>query len=372
MSLMADLKDVSPEAIQQQMLDAAKNKVRRERQARREVDAEDRPSYALDFYDDAALDARPAANWLVHGLILEGSLGVMVGEPGSFKTFCMLDLALSIASGQPSWLGRKLTRQGAVVYVAAEGQGRFKYRKNVWKQAHGITTPLPFYTLTRAVDLRDQDLMAAFLKSIEAWAPVAVMFDTLSRCIPGAEENSAKELGEAIAACNVIQQATGATVQLLHHPRKDGASSRGSSAGLGAVESELWMKKTADKGLFTLTCGKQKEGDDELIINLKRRIVELEGLFESDGEAVTSCVIELADAADLAKANVVLARRIVDFVSSNPNTPKGDVSKHLGMQKKKVDAAIAILILDGALTETQGGITGRAKLLNVPSASMFP
>jgi hypothetical protein len=89
---------------------------------------------------------------------------------------------------------------------------------------------------------------------------VLVVFDTLSRCIPGGEENSAKELGEAIAAANLIQQTTGATVQLLHHPRKDGASSRGSGAGLGAVESEFWMKKTGDKNLFTLSVGKQKAG----------------------------------------------------------------------------------------------------------------
>jgi AAA domain len=122
--------------------------VRRQRRARCEVDAEERPAFSLDFLDEAALDALPAANWRVHGLLLRGSLGLSVGEPGSCKTFVWLDLGLSIAAGLKTWLGRKLNAQGAVVYVAAEGQGRFKYRKNVWKQVHGITRPLPFYTLT--------------------------------------------------------------------------------------------------------------------------------------------------------------------------------------------------------------------------------
>lgn len=365
---MQDVVNASPEKTEQLPLEAAKSRLRLERQARREVDAEERPTYSFDFLDDAALDAQDAATWLVHGLLLQGGLGLTVGEPGSYKTFTVLDLALSVSAGHTTWLGRRLNRQGAVVYVAGEGQGRFKYRKNVWKQVHGITRPLPFYTLPRAVDLRDQNVMGAFLKQIERWQPVLVVFDTLSRCIPGAEENSAKELGEAIAACDVIKRETGANVQLLHHPRKDGLSSRGSGAGLGAVDSEIWMKKTADKNLFTLSVGKQKEGDDDLIINLKRRVVELAGVVEPDsGEPVTSCVIELADDADVQRAAASLDRRILEFVAAHPNIKKGDVSVLMQMNKKNVDAEIKKLLLDGRLSQTPGGRGNKAKLLTFVS-----
>ena len=341
------LVNASAEEIAQRLLEAEKDKQRRQRRAKREVDAEERPAFSFEFLDDLGLDAQPGANWLVHGLLLDGGLGLTVGEPGTCKTFVMLDLALSIAAGRPTWLGRRLNRHGAVVYVAGEGQGRFKHRKNVWKQEQGITRPLPFHFLGQAVDLRDQKLMSAFLKRIEGWKPVLVVFDTLSRCIPGAEENSAKELGEAIAACDIIKGATGANVQLLHHPRKAGDSSRGSGAGLGAVDSELWMKKTSDKNLFQLSVGKQKEGDDDLRLDLKRRIVELVGLFEPDsGEPVTSCVIELADVADVQKAAT---------------------AKLMAMNKKQVNDEIKKLLLEGRLSETLGGRGKKAKLLNFVS-----
>lgn len=371
MSVMDALKTESPDATEQRQLEVEKAKLRRQRQAKRDVDAEEHPPAPLQFLSEAQFDNRPPAVWLVHGLVLEASLGLVVGDPGTGKTFTMLDLALSIAAGHPSWLGRRLTKSGPVVYVAAEGTGRFKYRRDVWKQHHQVTKALPFYVLPHPVDLRNVTLMAEFVNEVSTLRPILVIFDTLNRCLPGAEENSAKEYGEAIAACGEIQRATGATVLLLHHPRKDGTSARGSGAGLGAVDTELWLKRTTDKSLVTMTCGKQKEGDDDLLINLKKKVIELEGQFEN-GEPITSCVYELADAADLTRSVDILARRIVEFVRKYPNTPKGDVAKHLGMKRKTVDDAIAVLLLDGDLVENRGGTTGRAKLLNVPSATILP
>ena len=56
--------------------------------------------------------------WLIQGLIEQGAVTAVTGEPGSGKTFLLVDLALHVASGR-SWFGRKVEK-GVVIYIAAE------------------------------------------------------------------------------------------------------------------------------------------------------------------------------------------------------------------------------------------------------------
>lgn len=321
------------------------------------------PRGSIELLSESQFDLLPASKFVVPGLILEASLGTVVGPPGSLKTFTALDLGLSIASEQEKWLGLPLHAKGTVIYIVAEGQGRFKYRKAVWKQVRGVTGVLPFYVVIRPVDLRDPDQMADLLRQILPLKPVAVFVDTLNRCLPGAEENSAKELGEAIAACSVIQQDTGAFVQLLHHPTKTGETARGSGAGLGAVESELWLDKTASAYLFELRVGKEKEAEDQLVIPIKKRVVELDGVFEH-GEPVTSCVIERADQADVARAAASLERQILELIQKNPGLNVTEAKKRLGKNAANVGSTIQTLIYQGRLAVVT---KGKSKLLQFVS-----
>ena len=114
-----------------------------------------------------------------------------------------------------------------------------------------------------------------------------------------------------------------------------------------------------------MTCGKQKEGDDDLVFELKRRTVELAGLYESDGEPVTSCVIELAKPADRARAEAALDRRVVECIRNNAGIKKGEVAAKLGLQKKAVNTSINSLLLSGEIVERRGGRGNKAKCLEV-------
>src|SRR5262245_4530702 len=67
-----------------------------------------------------------AQNWLVDQLLPAEGLSVLFGRWKSFKSFVLLDLAMAIARGEP-WAGRKV-RQGATVYVAAEGAAGMRKR----------------------------------------------------------------------------------------------------------------------------------------------------------------------------------------------------------------------------------------------------
>ena len=74
---------------------------------------------------------------LVRGILHQGSKLVLGGSSKSFKTWTLLDLALSIAHGKP-WLGFE-TVQGRVLYVNFEIQDYFwQSRIDAVAQAKGI------------------------------------------------------------------------------------------------------------------------------------------------------------------------------------------------------------------------------------------
>jgi len=60
--------------------------------------------------------------WLIESLWPDSAVGVLGGQPKSFKTFLALDLAISVASGTPC-LGRYAVavRSRALVYLAEDG-----------------------------------------------------------------------------------------------------------------------------------------------------------------------------------------------------------------------------------------------------------
>jgi Txe/YoeB family toxin of Txe-Axe toxin-antitoxin module len=47
-------------------------------------------------------------------------------------------MGLSFAVGMPDWWGRRIERQGAVVYISSEGQSDLKFRIQAWEQKNQV------------------------------------------------------------------------------------------------------------------------------------------------------------------------------------------------------------------------------------------
>jgi hypothetical protein len=221
---------------------------------------------------------------LVEGRFRTNATVCVYGPSGLGKTFLMTGCSLSVAHGQP-WLGAAITSRGSVVYVGAEGTAHFAARVRGW-YAHAGVSPnesLGFYLFPEAVNLLDVAAVSRFIADAKAVQPVLVVIDTLARCLVGADENSAKDMGLAIAACDRIRKLTGATVVLVHHTGKDGGQERGSSALRGAVDTVIAL--TEDAGVLKLVCEKQKDGSP--FQPVKVRLVAV-----LDGQ---TCVATLAD-----------------------------------------------------------------------------
>jgi hypothetical protein len=308
------------------------------------------------LHNEATLLHRPAAPFLAKGLLVQGSLVALVSPPDIGKTFLALDLVLSVAAGEKTWLGRALKRSGPVVYVIGEGAGRFKLRLLAWKQVHAIPRALPFYWIDQAVPLLEEKAMRAFLKHAAPLKPVAFVFDTLSRCFAGGDENSASDMGMAVNACDELRARTKALVALLHHTKKDGTIERGSSALRGAVDTILTLQEDADeRGLLTLTCDRQKDAEAFEPFQITRRIIQLDSVYDDEGNPESSCVMQLATLEDVSSGVDKRRARILQFVRGRPGITKTKLAGDVGGRKADVYREIDALIASGALRmETKG------------------
>ena len=210
------------------------------------------------------LDALPAPEWLVEGLIPEKSLVVPFGPPKAGKTFIVLSWCLHVAAGAP-WFGMTV-KQGAVVYIAGEGTGGLALRLRAMRQAYGISIDAPLFVIPRAVNFRLEtevtDLVALVRVTANGMVVAMVVIDTLARAMPGADENSAQEVGLVIAGCDLVRDELRCTVIPIHHSGKDVArGARGTSALRGAWDTALEITSAASGKRVTMTVVDQKEAE---------------------------------------------------------------------------------------------------------------
>ena len=209
--------------------------------------------------------------WQVDGMIPAGGLVVVYGPPGAGKSFFVLGLVLSVAYGAPFY--RKPVKSGPVLYVAAEGSGGLKARVDAWRTANVVPADAPAYFYPDVVNLLESQAINALIEALQGFPelPSLIVFDTFARCMLGGDENSARDVGQAIASADRIRKETGAAVILVHHTSKAGEVERGSTALRGAADTMIHVK--GEDGQITVACDKQKEAEPFARLALKLRTV---------------------------------------------------------------------------------------------------
>jgi hypothetical protein len=205
----------------------------------------------------------PPPEWLIEDILGLNTFAVIYSRPGEGKSFVALDMALSVASGQP-WQSRA-TKKKATIYVVAEGGRGITQRVNAWLKHKSVAEVDGAFFLLEAPQLHrpeDQKRLIPQLKSIPDVG--LVVLDTLASSFVSGDENSAQDMGKWIDGARRIQRETGATVLVVHHVAKpsEGHSKkleRGSGALRGAADTMIEL--TAKAGVITLTCSKQKDAE---------------------------------------------------------------------------------------------------------------
>lgn len=205
----------------------------------------DAPRYELHTLKK--LRALPPVTWLIDGEIPSGLTTIVCGPSGAGKSFLMVDYAMRIARANPDQF---------VVYIAPEGGNGYHMRADAWLDHFGGDEPSNLVFILQAITMLQPRAVDELITTIQPHKPVLVIFDTLARCLIGGDENSAKDVGMFFYHADLIRQATGSAIAIVHHTGKAG-NFRGSSALYGSVES--WIDVANDDGLITISCGKSKD-----------------------------------------------------------------------------------------------------------------
>lgn len=202
--------------------------------------------------------------YTIENIIQENSVAILVGQPGTYKSFIALDWAHHIAAGLPTWNGLKI-KNGKVIYYAAEGAGGIGKRAKAWMQEHQVTEVQNFWLTGESINITKDKGTQAIVDEVIQYQPVLVIIDTLSRASLGANENNNSQMAQVMDNAGRIARASGATVLLIHHTRKDGTSFRGAQAILGAIDTMMYT--IIEDGKLILHCDRQK--DDEEFDDMK-------------------------------------------------------------------------------------------------------
>jgi RecA-family ATPase len=208
---------------------------------------------------------------------------VLAGDGGVGKSFITMALALAVAGGDDTFLGRKLLTHGPVLYVDEENsEGLVLQRLNALGYDNDTHSKNLEYIWYAGVDLLNEP--EKLLEEALEVEPVLVVIDSLSRVTLGAEENSNPDMTRLMRGGVIpIARDTGAAVLLVHHTDKQGSGPRGASAIRNSADQVISVVAAEGKGGI-------KTGKLNIFPSKPRRLMstlqaEIVGDIENDGWA---------------------------------------------------------------------------------------
>jgi len=228
------------------------------------------------------LSTRNPPSWLLTDILATRSLALLVGDPGTYKTFQALSMALSIATGT-EWQGHRV-KAGPVAFIAGEGGSGLVDRSAAWSRHFGTDLPATLGVMDGAQSLADRNgvgrklVEAAIEAFVEDTGPLSlVVVDTLARSFGGGNENAQEDMTRFVGSCDAIRVRFGCAVLIVHHNNRQG-DYRGSSVLHGAVDTMIEASQIG--GGVALRCSKQKDAEPFEPIRLAKQTVTLEELDE--------------------------------------------------------------------------------------------
>lgn len=211
-------------------------------------------------------------NWLIRGILNQGAVGFIAGQPKSFKSWTALDMGLSVASGQPFLNHFPIESPGSVLYIQEEDSPALLKTRvgKIWstKLADRVTLEGTSVMWVPATEESVPDIDAyvghGFTISDDAWqswldevledkadSPSGpyrlVIFDPLMMMAGDAEEHKAQQMtSKVFRPLKQLSRKHGCAIQVVHHMKKsDGKSGgpvRGGQMLLGSVANHAWAE----------------------------------------------------------------------------------------------------------------------------------
>ena len=239
--------------------------------------------------------------WTVKGLWPRAGVCFVAGPSMSGKSFWTLDALAHVVKGEDV-LGRKSKACG-VLYIAAEGAAGVRNRIKVLRDEK--TGPLggAFELIGQAPNLTDpddvEDLHQAVVEARDSMKRRGhrlgiVAVDTLSASIPGADENTAKDMSPVLSALQALALDLDVMVLVVAHTGKDQDRGLRGWSGLMANADGLIMMASPADGVRSGTVEKVKDGMSGDRFGFELETIEIGR--DEDGDPIKSCVVRDTDA----------------------------------------------------------------------------
>lgn len=169
--------------------------------------------------------------WLIERLWTIHAVGFVSGPPKSLKTWTVLEMAISVATGLPCLGVFAVHRTGPVLLYAAEDPASaLRLRLQALARHHGMNLDQIDIRVICADSLRldrpgDRQKLA---DTVELHRPALLVLDPLVR-LHALDENQATPMAELLGHIRTLQRASGAAIAIVHHSRKASAHSAGQS-----------------------------------------------------------------------------------------------------------------------------------------------
>jgi len=186
----------------------------------------------------------PSPEWLIPNKLPRRGMGVVYGQPGSGKSFYLLDHLLTVAQTHP------------VIYAPTEGLFGLDNRLSALCDYRRLGLG-KLYVYRNPVELMKLAKVNEFITRVGGLRPVLVVFDTLNGCMVGGDENAARDMGLFVHGCQTVSRELDCFVDVAHHTTRKGNNERGHSSLRGAAEI---MVEIMCKGRsVTVKCTKSKD-----------------------------------------------------------------------------------------------------------------
>lgn len=313
---------------------------------------------------------RPSPDWLIDSVIPANGLALIYGESGIGKTFLAIDIVCAVASGA-CWRG-KPTRQGSVLFIAAEDSGGTRKRLRAFCIDNQIDyTSLDMRISEHGINLMDQGFVDAVIEDIRSLGdPKLVVIDTLAMSAPGLDENGSRDMSLFLNHCKRIYEATGVVVIVIHHCGKDlSRGARGWSGLKAAADTVVNIQRRPSYMIAIIEKQKNWTDGDEFGFRLKPVQMNPSNLMDS------SCVVEHVDSVldlvgdDLGETQRKVIRACKELLDEGNVVTEGDLLERLvssdatpaegvrDRRKEKYQRSIRTLLERGVLVSENGTLS---------------
>lgn len=267
----------------------------------------------IDNFESLVTNYQPS-RYLVYKLLHECSHGLIAGNSQSFKSFVALELAHCIATGR-AFLGNQVLSTGKVFYVTGEGADGSTKRVKALYQQHGSTCNL---VRVCRINLSDDEQFHEFKECLIQEKPLLVIYDTLNSLSGGIDNNNSSAVSNFMRKLFTLSDLVNAATLIVHHFGKDSSKGMEGSHAFKSNSDHVFLLNRCGSTLNTiLTCDKQKDGEAFEPITIELAPVELVGVRDQLGNAITSLTVNSFSGKPMSVKPV--RDYILDYITTNWN-----------------------------------------------------